>query len=62
MAPIPVRKDKTPFLGLRVLDGRTTAYDWDGTKTVPLAELPRSLNPSKGFIATANNKQTSENA
>ena len=62
VAPVPVRKDKTPFLALRVLDGRTTAYDWDGTKTVPLNELPRSLNPSKGFIATANNKQTSANA
>ena len=56
VAPVPVRKDKTPFLGLRVLDGRTTAYDWDGSKTVPLKDLARSLNPSKGFVVTANNK------
>ena len=26
--PLPKRKDNTPFLGLRVLNGRTTAYDW----------------------------------
>ena len=58
LAPIPVRKNKTPFLGLRVLNGQTSKYDWeeDGLETVPLAELPRSLNPSKGFIVTANNK------
>ena len=54
--PVPMRKDKTPFLGLRVLNGRTTAYDWDGTQTVALKDLPRSLNPSKGFIVSANNK------
>ena len=64
LAPIPIRKNKTPFLGLRVLNGQTSAYDWeeDGLETVPLAELPRSLNPSKGFIVTANNKQSSEHA
>ena len=64
LAPVPIRKDTTPFLGLRVLDGRTTAYDWvdDGVQTVALSALPRSLNPSKGYVATANNKQTSANA
>ena len=48
LAAIPVRKDKTPFIGLRVLDGTTSAYDWEGngTKTVPLTQLPRSFNPS----------------
>ena len=30
LAPVPIRKDKTPFLGLRVLNGRTSAYDWEG--------------------------------
>ena len=47
-----------------MLDGRTTEFDWvgDGVQTVPLSDLARSLNPSKGFIATANNKQTSANA
>ena len=58
LAPLPVRKDKTPYLGLRVLDGRTSAYDWEGngSETVPLSEIPRSLNPSKGFLVTANNR------
>ena len=56
LAPVPVRKDTTPFLGLRVLNGRTTAYDWeeDGGKTVPLSALPRALNPSKGYLQSAN--------
>ena len=38
VASIPVRKDKTPFIGLRVLDGTSSAYDWEGNgaKTVPL--------------------------
>jgi acyl-homoserine lactone acylase PvdQ len=30
LVPFPNRKDKTPFIGNRVLDGTTTAYDWDG--------------------------------
>ena len=64
LAPVPIRKDKTPFLGLRVLNGRTSEYDWeeDGVQTAPLSDLPRSLNPSKGFIVTANNKQASGHA
>jgi acyl-homoserine lactone acylase PvdQ len=58
LAPVPIRKDKTPFFGLRVHDGRTSAWDWeeDGVQTVPLSDLPRSLNPSKGFIVSCNNK------
>jgi len=30
LVSFPNRKDKTPFIGNRVLDGTTTAYDWDG--------------------------------
>ena len=30
LAPLPIRKDTTPFLGLRVLDGRKSDYDWVG--------------------------------
>ena len=26
----PDRKDKTPYIGNRVLDGTTTNYDWNG--------------------------------
>jgi penicillin G amidase len=55
----PNRKDKTPFIGNRVLNGETTAYDWDGL--VPGRKLPHSLNPEKGFIVTANNRQMPDN-
>lgn len=59
LASFPNRKDKTPFIGNRVLNGETTAYDWDGL--VPAAELPKSLNPDKGYIETANNRQMPDN-
>ena len=62
MAPIPVRKDKTPYIGCRVLDGRTSEHDWEAGKLVPIAELARSVNPKKGFLVTANNMQTSDHA
>lgn len=57
----PKRKNLTPFLGCRVLDGRTTEFDWD-EGVLPLTSLPRSFNPEKGYIVTANNRHTSENA
>ena len=25
---VPVRKDKTPYIGSRILDGTTTKFDW----------------------------------
>ena len=57
----PIRKDKTPYIGCRVLDGETTEFDWeDGL--LPLRELPRSLNPSKGYLMTANNRQSPDTA
>ena len=55
-AAIPVRKDKTPYIGCRVLDGRKSDYDWEPNTLAPLKELPRSFNPSKGYIVTANNR------
>ena len=61
-ATIPMRKDRTPYIGSRVLDGTTSAYDWEIGKNVPLADLPRSFNPERGYIMTANNRQTSDNA
>ena len=54
--PVPIRKDKTPYIGARVLDGTTSAYDWEPLKNAPLTELPRSLNPKKGFLVAANNR------
>lgn len=60
LAPIPNRRDKTPNLGNRVLDGTTTAYDWD--RLVPVRDLPRGFNPTKGFFSTANNRVMPENS
>ncbi len=48
LAAYPDRKDKTPFIGNRVLNGETTAYDWLGL--LPVTDLPRSFNPDKGYI------------
>ena len=36
MASIPLRKDRTPYVGNKVLDGSTTAQDWETGKNVPL--------------------------
>lgn len=52
---IPERKDKTPFISNRVLDGTTTTWDWTG-KIIPQRDLPRSINPKKGYIVTANGR------
>lgn len=59
LVSFPNRKDKTPFIGNRVLDGTTTAYDWDGL--VPISQLPRSFNPERGFIQTANQRHMPDN-
>jgi penicillin G amidase len=37
-----------------VLDGTVSDYDWVGP--LPLSANPRSLNPNRGFITTANNR------
>jgi acyl-homoserine lactone acylase PvdQ len=34
LAPFPNRKDKTPYVGNRVLDGTTSAYDWEGLLSI----------------------------
>lgn len=60
LAPVPKRKNQTPFIGARVLDGRTSDFDWDGW--VPLKDLPGAVNPEKGYIVTANNRQVPDNA
>ena len=60
----PVRLDRTPYIGLYVLDGRTSAHDWDGNGdlAVPLKELPRGMNPEKGYIVAANGRYTSDHS
>ena len=46
---LPVRKAGH---GVGLLDGSTSAYDWTGR--VPFDELPHSINPDQGFLASAN--------
>lgn len=60
LLPSVNRRDKTPYIGSRVLDGTVSDYDWDGL--LPLSANPRSINPQKGFISTANNRQVPENS
>ena len=52
---MPERKNKTPFIGSRVLDGTTSQFDWTG-EIVPQKDLPRSLNPKRGYITSANGR------
>ena len=54
---VPERKETfgAPFVGNRVLDGTTSRFDWSG-RMVAFRDLPRSLNPKKGYLATANGR------
>jgi penicillin amidase len=56
---IPIRKDKKPYTGCKVLDGTTSDNDWVGFVTP--SDLPRVINPKKGFLVTANNRQMPDN-
>jgi penicillin amidase len=60
LSPSPIRKNKTPFIGARILDGTTSDFDWEGFADIK--DLPRSLNPKKGYIVTANNRQVPDNS
>jgi len=51
---IPVRRPDNDLQGIAPAPGWDARYDWDGY--VPYAEVPRSLDPESGFIATANNR------
>ena len=46
---------------MKVLDGTTTASDWKWGSNAPLSQLPRSLNPKKGYILSSNNRQSPDN-
>jgi penicillin G amidase len=52
---IPIRKAKSATLPV---PGWTDEYDWKGY--VPFEEMPQTLNPPEGYIATANNKIASQ--
>ena len=56
LAPLPLRKDKTPYIGQRVLDGTSSFYDWVPNKFVPISDLARAHNPEKGYLAIANSR------
>lgn len=58
LAPAPERLSKIPYIGSRILDGQTSKYDWKGL--LPASDYPRSINPSKGYISTANNRQVTD--
>lgn len=55
----PIRKHNRPYTGCRVLDGTTSEDDWVGF--VKPRDLPRVINPKKGYIVTANNRQMPDN-
>jgi penicillin amidase len=48
---IPIRKKGD---GMIPVPGWTDEYEWEGF--IPYDELPRTVNPEEGFVATANNK------
>ena len=48
---IPLRKGGTPDMPK---PGWTGEFEWEGT--VPYEELPRVVNPARGFLVTANNR------
>lgn len=54
-AKLPKRNFNSPTL---VYDGTTDNYDWQGY--VPYNQMPKLFNPSKNYIASANNKTVSE--
>ena len=51
---IPVRRTDNDLRGIAPAPGWDARYDWEGY--VPYAQVPRSLDPESGFIATANNR------
>lgn len=53
-AAVPIRGDDHETGGLLPAPGANPANDWLGM--IPHAGLPRVINPSHGYIATANNK------
>lgn len=57
LAPVPKRnKSYIPYISSRVLSGETTEFDWVQGELVSGKDYPRVLNPSKGYISTANNR------
>lgn len=53
-ARVPLRRPDNDLKGLAPAPGWDSRYDWQGF--LPFEELPRSFNPPRGAIATANDK------
>lgn len=53
----PIRKH--PFAGAYVQDGSKSENDWQGY--VPFDEIPKIINPAKGYLANSNNMLTTQN-
>jgi penicillin G amidase len=56
---VPLRKHNKPYIGCRVIDGTKSDNDWVGF--VKPIDLPRVVNPKKGYIVTANNRIMPDN-
>ena len=53
----PIRKH--PFAGTHIQDGSKSENDWLGY--VPFDDLPKAINPKRGYITNSNNMLTSQN-
>lgn len=51
---VPIRRADNDLNGLAPAPGWDARYDWNGF--IPFDQLPRSYNPARGVIVTANNK------
>lgn len=59
LSPQPVRKNYAPHNGGMIQDGTISDYDWKN-ECVLIKDMPQVINPKKGFIVTANNRQMPE--
>ncbi|CAI2383615.1 unnamed protein product [Moneuplotes crassus] len=60
MAPsisYPIRKH--PLAGAYIQDGSKSENDWKGY--VPFEEIPKAINPARGYITNSNNMLTTQN-
>jgi penicillin amidase len=55
---VPIRSPENNTLGLIPAPGWKSDYDWIGY--VPFETLPQSMDPARGYIATANNRMVSD--
>jgi penicillin amidase len=51
---VPIRRPDNDLKGLAPAPGWDARYDWAGF--IPFPELPRSYNPARGVVVTANHK------